>query len=252
MKRIKALNRYQKGILLLLIAMIVVFGVIYSAVSSRVGYLYNDVILLPSKENGNTVYSGTIQGQDCAFTVAADKTVTFRCGEKIYGPYTVKEYPSAIPKGDDFAHLMTGVEVREGNTVIFRGGIFEKGWIAVNEDGTGANFAITSIDSYGNEIDLSGNRIDPIKPTILEILQLTDGPELTKKGEWQAWFMGIFLSVITGVSILFADEFFRWNLAFQISNAESAEPSDWEIASRHIGWTLMTLITLVIYITGLQ
>ena len=53
-----------------------------------------------------------------------------------------------------------------------------------------------------------------------------------------------FLYMDAGVacSILFADELFRWNMAFQIRNADQAEPSDWEIASRYIFWTGMPLL----------
>ncbi|MBR3601902.1 MAG: hypothetical protein IKL49_06240 [Lachnospiraceae bacterium] len=60
---------------------------------------------------------------------------------------------------------------------------------------------------------------------------------------------------MTGVNVftmLFADELFCWNLAFQIRNVENAEPSDWEIAGRYIGWTAMTIVALVLFIMGLQ
>ena len=60
MERVKNLDRYQKGILLLLAVMIVVFGVIYGIVTSRVGFLYKDAILRPTEENGNTIYSGKL------------------------------------------------------------------------------------------------------------------------------------------------------------------------------------------------
>ena len=52
--------------------------------------------------------------------------------------------------------------------------------------------------------------------------------------------------------MLFADELFRWNLAFQIRNVEKAEPSDWEIAQRYIAWTAMTIMALILFIMGLQ
>lgn len=256
MERIKNLNRYQKGILLLLIAMIVAFGVIYSVVSSRVGFLYKDVILQPSEVNGDTIYSGTINGQECAITVTDDKAVTFQYGEKTYGPYTAKEDPTAIPKDDTFSDHMTGLEVKDREEVIFRGGIFQIGgddsfWM-VNEDGTNESFVITAVMSDGTEVDEDGNVIDPMEPAVSDILHLMAGPELTKKGEWTAWFLGIFISIATTVSILFADELFRWNLAFQIRNADRADPSDWEIAGRYIGWTVLTIMTLVLYIMGLQ
>ena len=84
------------------------------------------------------------------------------------------------------------------------------------------------------------------------IYELINDPELTHKGEALAWFGAAFICVLNVLSILFADELFRWNLLFQIRNVENAEPSDWEIAGRYIGWTVMTIISLVIFITGLQ
>lgn len=37
------------------------------------------------------------------------KTVMFQWGDMVYGPYTAKEDPAAIPKDDEFAEGMTGV-----------------------------------------------------------------------------------------------------------------------------------------------
>ena len=50
---------------------------------------------------------------------------------------------------------------------------------------------------------------------------------------------------------LFADELFRWDLSFRVRDVEQAEPSDWEIASRYIGWTFCILMALLIFIKGL-
>ena len=77
-------------------------------------------------------------------------------------------------------------------------------------------------------------------------------PELTHKGEWFAWFGALFICALNAISILFADELFRWNLAFRIRNADHAEPSDWEIAGRYIGWTVLSIMALVLFIIGLQ
>lgn len=257
MERIKQLNRYQKGILLLLIAMIVIFGVIYSVVLSQVGFLYMDKILQSSEENGNTVYSGTIKGQESSFVVTPEKEVTFHYGDKVYGPYTAKEDPTAIPEDNDFGAHLTGIEVKDGDEIIFRGGIFKLGdtdsyWMLINEDGTNESFVISVVMNDGTIVDGDGNVVDEMEPSVSTILELMDGPELTSKGEWAAWFLGIFVSAVTAVSILFADELFRWNLAFQIRNADHAEPSEWEIAGRYIGWTALTIMALVIYIMGLQ
>ena len=250
MERIEEMNWYQKGILLVLIAMIVIFSVVYPVVSSRVGFPYMDVILEPVEENGNTIYSGTIKNQECCITVTADKTVTFQYGEKIYGPYTAKEDPTARPEDQEY---LTGVEILEGDAVFFRGGVWKSGdgLMLFNEDG-GINISITAVTSNGIVMDADGNVVDPMAPSPSTVLKLMAGPELTSKGNWEAWLAGVILSIITVVSIVFADELFRLELAFRVRDVDLIEPSDWEITCRYIAWVLMTIMAFVVYMMGLQ
>ena len=251
MERIKSLNGYQKGLLLFMIVTAVVFAVIYPITISRVGYRYNDAILIPTQENGNTLYSGKIKGQPACFTVSAD-TVVFQYGDTIYGPYTVKEDPTAVPKDHEMSGSMTGIEVREGDDILFRGGVMDVGdyyWF-YNEDGTSGS--IIYITSDGIERDGNGNPVDRMKPSISTIYELIDNPELTHKGSGLAWFVAVFGYVINAISILFADELFYRSLAFRIRNAEYAEPSEWVIAGRYVAWTAMTAVVLVLFIMGLQ
>ena len=66
------------------------------------------------------------------------------------------------------------------------------------------------------------------------------------------WLLGIYACAVTVCSILFADELFRWNLSFSIRHADRAEPTDWEIATRYISWTVLPIMALVIFILGLR
>ena len=126
MDRIKELGRYQKILLLLMAVMILAFTVIYPIVTVRSGFLYADTILVPSKEDGCTVYSGKIRRTAATFTVSANKTVIFQYGNTVYGPYTVKEDPTAIPKDSDLQTQMTGIELRCGGEIVFRGGVVNR------------------------------------------------------------------------------------------------------------------------------
>ena len=92
-----------------------------------------------------------------------------------------------------------------------------------------------------------GNVIDPLEPDAATILDLLDSPELTHKGSWLAWFLGIVLCGAAVVSILFADELFHFRLSFRIQNAEAAEPSDWEMAMRYLSWTVLPIGALAIF-----
>lgn len=252
MEKIKGLNRCQKGVLIIMIIMTLVFSVIYPVTISRVGFEYKDTILVPRQENGSTVYSGKIQGRQARFTVSEDKTVLFQHGGKTYGPYTAKEDPTAIPKGMEMVE--TGVELRQGEDILFRGGILETGdsyWL-YNEDGTLSYSGFYYVTGDGMERDENGNVIDPAEPSASAILELMNNPELTHKGTWIAWFGAAAICIVNALSILYEDELFRWNLAFTIRNADDAEPSEWEISRRYLGWTVLTIMALVIFIVGLQ
>ena len=61
MERIKSLNRYQKFLLLFMLAMVLCFTVLYPITISRKGFLYRDTILVPRQENGATLYSAKLR-----------------------------------------------------------------------------------------------------------------------------------------------------------------------------------------------
>ena len=260
MKRFKGLGRYQKGVLLFMAVMVPVFAALYAVTIARVGFAYGNTILVPGHEDGNTVYSGRIQGKQASFTVYADGTVEFRHGDKLYGPYTAREDPSAIPDADEEGELLggesvTGVELRCKGEILFRGCVVDYGntrWL-YNEDGTLEDFLDISITA-GNGIitDGNGNVIELTEPSVSTVLDLMAGPELTHKGTWSWWFGGVCICILTALSILFADELFRWDLAFRIRDVDRAEPSDWEITSRYISWTVLAVIAMFVFIEGLR
>ena len=254
MERIKDLNRYQKGLLIFMIIMTLLFAIIYPMTISRVGYRYNDAILVPTQENGKISYTGKIQGKQAQFIVSENKSVMFQYGDKSYGTYTMIEDPTAIPQDKEIAEEMTGVEIRNGDKLLFRGGVWDAGdfyWL-YNEDGTLDSLGFSVMTSNGIELDENGDVIDRMEPSASTIYELLNEPELTHKGEAQAWFGAVFICILNALTILFADELFRWNLAFQIRNVENAEPSDLEITGRYIGWTAMVIMALVLFIMGLQ
>ena len=249
MRRIKELNGYQKAVLIVSVLMLVVFTVLYVTVSARVGFEYRDRILVPREDSGGAVY----EGKGIAITVTADKTVTIDYGHKVYGPYTAREDPTAVPADHDLAEYMTGVEILEGEEIFFRGGVFSTGGslVPVNEDGSGGFSSLTFTGADGAVYDADGNVIDTMAPSASTILELMRGPELTSKGEWYAWFMGAVIVVLTVVTLLFADELFYFSMSFRVQDPYAAEPSDWEIAGRYISWTVMPIMALVVFIIGL-
>lgn len=255
MERIKNLSRYQKTILVLLLAMLLVFTVLYAVISARVGYAYKGAILVPQEIEGGTVYTGRVNGEDIRISCGADETVTFRYEQKTYGPYTAKKDPTAIPKEENMSPYMTGMELRQGEKILFRGGVLHTGegqTVLFNEDGSLFNaVGITYSTGDGIERDENGNPVDRREPSAHELLEIMSGPELTSKGQWSLWFLGVFISAVTVVLVLFPDELFRWKLSLRISNAYEAEPSDLELTGRYVSWLVLLISALIVYIFGL-
>lgn len=254
MARIKSLGFFQKVVLAVVLAMVVVFTVVYAVTTARVGYSYQDAILVPAQEDGTTVYSGKVKGKNARITVDPDGLVTFQYDDKTFGPYTVREDPSAIPEAFTENSGMTGIEIRCGEDVFFRGCTSRYGGpsFLYNEDGSAASIRITYTTGSSEIRGEDGKVIDPLEPDPATILDLLDSPALTHKGSWLAWFLGIVLCGITVVSILFADELFRLRLSFRIQNVEDAEPTEWEITTRHLSWAVLAIGAFAIFIIGLQ
>lgn len=254
MNSIKSFDRFQKALLIIMAAMSLIFAVLYPMTISKVGYRYNDVILVPAQENGSTLYSGKVQGKSACFTVS-DYSVIFQYGDKTYGPYTVKADPTALPNENELTGNMVGIEILDGNSVYFRGGVIDLGdfYLLSSEDKTyNSMFELSFVTSDGIESDENGNAIDRAKPSPVVIYELLNNPKMTHKGEALGWFGAVLICIMNTISMIFADSLFRWNLAFRIRNAYEAEPSDWEIVGRYIGWTVMTIAALVLFIMGLQ
>ena len=255
MERIRNLDKFQKAILLIIIAMILVFSVLYPVTINRTGILYRGEILVPSYEMGKTVYSGKIEGQGAAITIS-DDSVSFNIGGKEYGPYIVKKDPSALTDDMGDKSSMTGIEILCGGEVVFRGGAMNLGgfyWLYDSEgELSDTGTTVIRVTPDGSTTDISGNEIDPLKPTFSEVLYMLDEPELTHKGDFSIFIYGTIICLADVLLILFADVLFRFNMRFIIEDAENAEPSWWEYLRRYTLWTLLPVLALVMYIAGLR
>ena len=261
MKRIKDLDIFQQGLLAAMAVMVLVFSVLYPIALCRKGIEFRNALLVRHVENGTTVYSGRVNDQDTSFTVSPDGTIFYRHGSAEYGPYTVREDPTAIPKEDDMAAVMTGLEVRLGDEIVFRGGASAiHGFLMLaDENGNGPLMDDNMVIPYGNSTikdgmlyDVNGKMVDNAAPSVSSIVNLFLGPKLTHKGVWELWLFGVLLCVLNVFLILYADELFRIGANRWLRNGEDAEPSDWAKDQRFYARCGLAVCALILFIIGLQ
>lgn len=252
MTRYKDMNRFEQFVVIASVVLFVVFTIWCIVVTSQRGYGYKGAILVRSVQDGNTIYAGKVDGEEARFTVSSDGSITFTYGEKVYGPYTVKNDSSAMPKGKN---CVAGLEVRENGEIVFRGGyaVYNGYRMYYNQDGSDGPSLFTVSSSNGGIVkDAEGNIVDTIKPSIGTIITVAEGPKLEHKGSWLMWFFGTLMAVVTVISVFFADALFRLSLFHRVRDVDMLEPSDWEIDSRMISWGISLFLVLFIYIAGLQ
>lgn len=228
--------------MLLLIAVVLVFSVVYPVTISRKGFEYLDSILMPHEENGGIVYAGKIGDKPASFTVSADNAAVFRYDTQVFGPYTLREDPSAVLPGVSGE----GFALYRGEELYFRGYYRStmQGDITIRNANGGMPYSIVMTSGAGGS--------EARDPDVLTLVRLLRGPELTHKGTVWGWILGVFCAILAAVSVLFADALFRIGLSFRIDDPDGVEPSDWEMARRTIGWVVSLICTVAVFVWGLQ
>ncbi len=239
-ERWQQLTKVQKGTVLTLAVLAVIFAVVYLVNAPKEGMFYGDDFLFCTQSGQERTYTGRSEGAEVTFTANGDTVTSWWGGETHV--YTVKKDPAAVPKDQDMVPFeMEGVEVREGDKVLFRGGWDAHYEVCYSEDG--------EIDSGLFTVRTS---IDPPKrePAVGTVLSLWQGPELSPRVDGLYYFLGLLMALLGTLYLFFADELFRWDLWWRVKDPYGAEPSDWELLSRTIGGAVLTLAALFLWGAG--
>ena len=253
MQKIRSLGTYPKLILIVLVLMVLLFSILYPVTMSKKGFAYRGTILTPTKTEDGTIYSGAVRGTPVSFEVFNDRSVVCRVGDQIIGPYSVTEDRDAIPKGDPWETMMTGVELRCGEEIVFRGGMVQRdsGEYLLVSDGNDSNIYAKEYDAEP-AYDYEGNELNLTKPSPASIIDLMYGPRLSNKGSIACWMGGIFICALAAVIVIFAKDVFRLRVSLYVRNAVDPEPGDLTVAGWYISWTVMPLLALIVFILGLR
>ena len=244
-------DRLKKILPIVLIVIVAVFSVLYFFIGRQYGVEYQDALYFPATEGNTMVYSAKVDGQSASFTVEGN-TVTYRWGDTVYGPYTIRKDPTAAPGGEWEYLDLIGVEIREEDSILFRGGYADDLFLFIREDGKPESSSLFHVTYNGVEHDADGNVVDPHQPSLSTLIRFSQLPKAdAHRGSLMYWFFGLLTAGIAALLLKFDDTLFRWDLSFRIRNPEYAEPSDWEIFSRIFSWIAFPLLSLGLFIAGL-
>ena len=144
----------QRVLLLLQAFLVVLFLILYATFGRQQVIEYHNTLFRCRTDGDTTVYSGTLDGEKAVFTVSPGPVVEFRWGDALYGPYTITEDSTAIPEQQAMpefftsSEYLTGVEVRRGSDVLFRGACHILGGslsFLIAEDGSYDSFSVSVI-----------------------------------------------------------------------------------------------------------
>lgn len=246
----------QRVVIFIQAFLILLFLILYCTLG-RQQVITHDGEYLRRRASGEvTTYSGKIDGQKAVFTVSPGPVVEYAWGGAQYGPYTIVFDPTAVPDEENTLlsptsiRSLMGVEVWEDETLLFRGAYQNSGSTFYLVDTNGD--MIFSDDMLKFQVGSTTTYASGQIPGPYTILRLAIAPNVVRRGSFGIFLLGALFCVLNAASVLYADALFRWNLHFRIRYPEDAEPSDWELFSRWIGWIVITIAALAFFIFSLN
>ncbi len=227
-------------VILLQAFLILLFLILYCTIGKQQIISYRGEHLRFHGEHETSVYSGKINGNLVEFSVRGN-SLEYRSNNVLIDTYTLTEDPSFSPS-DMSPGFFTGIEIHNKDGLLFRG-YYHTGhpdFLYNEQKEPDHSFIVITSGARDNT------------PNTSEIIRLLKDPDVSQRGPLGIWFLVSLLCLINAISVLFADKLFRWNLRFSIRNVEQAEPSEWELFSRWIGWTMISIVALILYIVGLN
>lgn len=230
----KDLSKLQKGVLVTLLAMTVLFAVLTGIVRSHKGVQFGDALLRVEETEEATVYTGKVYGDNVTVSVSGDAfpdvEVTYTAEDGRHDVYTA-EYPLEPVRTE--TGLVPGIRILKNGAVIFRGGYDPDEEFRCWFDENGAW-------SFGDWHVATGQQ-DVHDLTRGNLVYFANGPELMSRGSW-----GLYLLLLL-ITALLAFDIWNPTALFYLRHScdvRDPEPSDFYIATQKISWVVYTCALL--------
>lgn len=230
------LSKLQKGILMTLLAMTVLFAVLTGVVRTQKGVRFGDALLRVEETEEATVYSGKYYGDFITVTVSKDEipVIEYAVEGGRRDVYTA-EYPLDPVQTEDGP--VPGIRLLKNGTVTYNGAYDPDGEIRAwfDENGEWNPFVWMDMEQPRDEHDL----------TVGNLSYFADGPELTARGSWGYYLLIVLMTALLAFDVWYPTALFYMQHACDVRDPE---PSDFYIASQKIGWVLFTCGLLIAHI----
>ena len=231
---------YQKVVLVILAAMIVVFAGVTAFNQSRKGILFEDAILYRQEVTDADCFAGKVMGEEVTLLCwygdgSGVKEFTLRVGDHIHDTYTVYLGEPMIPlKG-----MTSGVRpevptlrITKNDRVIFDGGCRKDFGTFYFYTPDGEWTAIGLMDVF---VQTGKSFWEDYTMDERLLVQLALEPELIDRGDWRLYGIMVFFTLLTMMDVAFPQTLFRWRHRRWVKDPE---PTDDYMSVQHLAWLI--------------
>lgn len=235
-------TRLQNIILLILAAMILLFGVLNVVSLFRKGVVFEETLLRIQTEADHTTYYGTVYGDEVSVTVRpAESQVEYAVGDRVHDVYTV-EYPLE-PIETEFVTL-DGIRILKDGQVLFEGGYdpYQPHMQWYNKDGEWDPGIYVTFSTSGEGLSA------PEELTKGRIMYFLEGPELVHRGSIGLYLLVVLMTLLLMLDVAYPLVLFRLE---HCCDVRDPEPSDFYLAMQKVVWVIYPFLLLAGYIFAL-
>ena len=248
-----AFDKFQKIMLCILAAMVVLFTILMGMSRSKPGVYFHDSLLKVHGTAESGSYHGKSHGEIVNIVVGRESEtaigVGFAIGD-IVDDSCLVEYPlESIQTVDGWK---PGLRVSRNGHVLFEGaydpGDYTEAIGHLLYDQTGQRtIAFTFGHTYGG-----GNGYwDYYKPDVGEILYFANGPETSTRGDWGYYALATLFVLLTALETAFPYELFQLSHALR-PYVKDPEPTEFYYQMNRFGNVVFALLALATYILALR
>ena len=234
-------TRLQNIILLILAAMILLFGVLNVVSLFRKGVVFEETLLRIQTEADHTTYYGTVYGDEVSVTIRpAESQVEYIVENRTHDVYTV-EYPKGLIPTEYGS--VSGIRILKNDQILFAGGYdpqqeFMRWFDENGKWDPGVHF------SYGT----SGGKSAPEALTKWDVMRFLEGPEPVHRGSIGLYLLMVLMTLLLMLDVAYPLVLFRLE---HCCDVRDPEPSDFYLAMQKVVWVIYPFLLLAGYIFAL-